>query len=143
MPGVCAWRMARHGTTSRHATYACGVGVMRLLLSSLRRDGARAHIILTFQSAEEMPGSLDYVGGPHFLEPSPRLLQFYLYKGAAHRREGSPSPYFTFYQACLYVGGAVSSLVFVLEENWMSFQHLARLSFTIDLLSSSQPGTFF
>ena len=76
-----------------------------------------------------MPGSLDSVGGDHSLEPSPRPLQFYLYKGVAHRREGSPLAYFTFYQACLYVGGAVSSL--------------ARLYFTIGLLSSSQPGTFF
>ena len=38
--------MARLGTTSRHAIYACGVGVMRLLLSSSRRDAARVPIIL-------------------------------------------------------------------------------------------------
>ncbi|CAM9101043.1 unnamed protein product, partial [Ascophyllum nodosum] len=42
-----------------------------------------------------MLGILDSVGGDHSLEPSPRPLQFYLYKGVAHRREGSPSPYFT------------------------------------------------
>ena len=86
-------------------------GVMRLLLSSLCRDATRVHIILT--TGKEMPRILDSVGGDHSFEPSPRPLQFYLYKGVAHRREGSPSPHFTFYQACLYVGGAVSSLVFV------------------------------
>ena len=47
--------MARLGTTSRHATYACGVGVMRLLLSFLRRDAARVHIILTYHRQRRCP----------------------------------------------------------------------------------------
>ena len=47
--------MARLGTTSRHATYACGVGVMRLLLSSLCRDAARVHIILAHHRQRRCP----------------------------------------------------------------------------------------
>ena len=44
-----------------------------------------------------MPGILDSVGGDHSLEPSPRPLQFYLYKGVAHSSIGGdhslePSP---------------------------------------------------
>ena len=86
-------------------------GVMRLLRSifvEMRPESTSSSPIF----GKEMPGMLDSVGD-HSLEQSPRPLQFYLYKGVAHRREGSPSPYFTFCQACLYVGGAVSSLVFV------------------------------
>ena len=56
VPGVCAASpkfkfagpcMARLGITSRHDTYACGVGVMRLLRSVLRRDATRLPIIFT------------------------------------------------------------------------------------------------
>ena len=58
-PVVCAWRVCRLfliirrtaydrlGTTSRHGIYACEVGVMRLLRSSLSRDATRVHIIHT------------------------------------------------------------------------------------------------
>ena len=47
--------MARLGTTSRHATYACDVGVMRLLLSSLRRDATRVHFILIYHRQRRCP----------------------------------------------------------------------------------------
>ena len=39
--------MARLGTTCQYATYVCGVAVMRLLRSSLRRDATRVHIMFT------------------------------------------------------------------------------------------------
>ena len=80
---------------------------------------------------------LDSVGD-HSLEPSPRPLQFFLYKGVAHRREGSPTPYFTFYQACLYVGGGVLPGLRVRGK----LDVLPTSGSTVFyLLSSSQPGT--
>ena len=49
--------MARLGTTSRHATYACGVGAMHRLRSFLRRDATRVHIILTNLRQKRYPVS--------------------------------------------------------------------------------------
>ena len=110
------------------AIYVCGVGSNAPSPEFLRRDATKVHIILTDLWQRRCPVSWTLLVVIIPFEPSPRPLQFYLYKGAALWHEGPRSPYFTFYQACLYVDGAVSSLVFVYAENWMSFQHLARLS---------------
>ena len=104
--------MARLGTTSRHATYARGVGVIRHLRNSLPRDATRIHIILANRRRRyPVPWTLLLAIIPS--NPSPQPRQFYLYKGAALLREGPRSPYFMFYRACLYVDGTVSYLVFV------------------------------
>ena len=87
----------------------------------LRRDATKVHIILTDLRQRRCPISWTLLVVIIPFEPAPRPLQFYLYKGAALLREGPRSPYFTFYQACLNVDGAVSSLVFLYEENWMFF----------------------
>ena len=107
-PVVCAWRVCRlslilihrtaHGSTRHHlSTYH-----LRLLSGSnapspeLLAQGCDQSPHHPHQSsAKEMPGILDSVGGDYSLEPSPRPLQFYLYKGMALWREGPLSPYFT------------------------------------------------
>ena len=158
-PVVCAWRVCHlslivrrtaHGPTrhhSRHAIYVCGVGSNAPSPELLRRDATRVHIILADLRQKRCPVSWTLLVVIIPFEPSLRPLKFYLHKGAALWREGPRSRYFTFYQACLYVDSAVSFLVFVLAENWMSFQHLARLSLesvcalkACPALSSRWPG---
>ena len=95
------------------AIYVCGVGGNAPSPEFFRRDATKVHIILTDLRQRRCPVSWTLLVVIIPCEPSPRSLQFYLYKGAALWREGLRSPYFTFYQACLNVDGAVSFLVFV------------------------------
>ena len=86
----------------------CRVGSNAPSPEFLHRDATKVHII-----RRRCPVSWTLLVVIIPFEPSPRPLLFYLYKGVALWCEGPRSPYFTFYQACLYVDGAVSSLVFV------------------------------
>ena len=93
--------------------YVCGVGSNAPSPELLRRDATKVHIILTDLWQGRCPASWTLLVVIIPFEPSSRPLHFYLFKGAALWREGPRSPYFTFfYQACLYVDGAVSFLVF-------------------------------
>ena len=72
--------MARLGTTSRHAIYAYGVGSNAPFPELLCRDATRVHIILTNLRQRRCPVSWTLLVAIIRFEPSPRPLQFYLFR---------------------------------------------------------------
>ena len=139
-PVVCAWRVCRlsliwirriaHGPT-RHHLSACHLrkwgGSNTPSPSSLRRDAtSRVHIILAnlWQRRCSVSWTLLVVIIP--LNHHPGLCSFTCTRGRPFG-VGATIPLLHVHQACVDVDSTVSYPVFVWEENWMSFQHLARL----------------